>query len=149
MRDFVTCLEFLTRIRFSNRTDWHDDDFSRSVPYFPLVGLVMGVFMGAVNYGLYYLHTPDLMRAVMLVLAELIIIGALMYDGFMDTSDGVFQCRYRACLPRAAEGGCLYHAAAGKIIFCSGGCFCSNAHLYGYLHRQLQVCTQNRYRSYV
>ena len=70
MRDFVTCLEFLTRIRFSNRTDWHDDDFSRSVPYFPLVGLVMGVFMGAVNYGLYYLHTPDLMRAVMLVLAE-------------------------------------------------------------------------------
>ena len=80
MRDFVTCLEFLTRIRFSNRTDWHDDDFSRSVPYFPLVGLVMGVFMGAVNYGLYYLHTPDLMRAVMLVLAELIIIGALMYD---------------------------------------------------------------------
>ena len=71
MRDFVTCLEFLTRIRFSNRTDWHDDDFSRSVPYFPLVGLVMGVFMGAVNYGLYYLHTPDLMRAVMLVLAVL------------------------------------------------------------------------------
>ena len=49
----------------------------------------MGVFMGAVNYGLYYLHTPDLMRAVILVLAELIIIGALMYDGFMDTSDGV------------------------------------------------------------
>lgn len=46
MRDFVTCLEFLTRIRFSNRTDWHDDDFSRSVPYFPLVGLVMGVFYG-------------------------------------------------------------------------------------------------------
>ena len=95
MRDFVTCLEFLTRIRFSNRTDWHDDDFSRSVPYFPLVGLVMGVFMGAVNYGLYYLHTPDLMRAVMLVLAELIIIGALMYDGFMDTSDGVFSARDR------------------------------------------------------
>ena len=38
MRDFITCLEFLTRIRFSNRTDWHDDDFSRSVPYFPFVG---------------------------------------------------------------------------------------------------------------
>ena len=95
MRDFITCLEFLTRIRFSNRTDWHDDDFSRSVPYFPLVGLVMGIFMGAVNYGLYYLHTPDLMRAVMLILAELIIIGALMYDGFMDTSDGVFSARDR------------------------------------------------------
>ena len=93
MRDFITCLEFLTRLRFSQRTEWHDDDFSRSVPYFPLVGLVMGIFMGAVNYGLCYLHTPALMRAVMLVLAELIIIGALMYDGFMDTSDGVFSAR--------------------------------------------------------
>ncbi len=142
MRDFITCLEFLTRIRFSNRTDWHDDDFSRSVPYFPFVGLVMGLFMGAVNYGLWYLHTPDFMRAVnrtdwhdddfsrsvpyfpfvglvmglfmgavnyglwylhtpdfmravMLILAELLIIGALMYDGFMDTSDGVFSARNR------------------------------------------------------
>ena len=35
MRDFITCLEFLTRIRFSNRTDWRDDDFAKSVPYFP------------------------------------------------------------------------------------------------------------------
>ena len=95
MRDFITCLEFLTCLRFTNRTEWHDDDFSRSVPYFPLVGLVMGLFMGGVNYGLCYLHTPDLMRAVMLVLAELLIIGALMYDGFMDTSDGVFSARNR------------------------------------------------------
>ena len=95
MRDFITCLEFLTRLRFTNRTEWHDDDFSRSVPYFPLVGLVMGLFMGAVNYALCYLHTPALMRAVMLVLAELVIIGALMYDGFMDTSDGVFSARNR------------------------------------------------------
>lgn len=95
MRDFITCLEFLTRIRFSNRTDWRDDDFAKSVPYFPLVGLVMGVFMAAVNYGLLYANTPLFMRAVFLILAELVIIGALMYDGFMDTSDGVFSARSR------------------------------------------------------
>lgn len=95
MRDFITCLEFLTRLRFSQRTDWRDDDFSRSVPYFPLVGLVMGMFMAACNYGLVYLHTPVFLRAVLLILAELIIIGALMYDGFMDTSDGVFSARDR------------------------------------------------------
>lgn len=95
LRDFITCLEFLTRLRFSRRTDWHDDDFSRSVPYFPLVGLVMGLFMGGVNYGLVYFGTPELLRAVLLLLAELIIIGALMYDGYMDTSDGVFSARDR------------------------------------------------------
>lgn len=95
MYHFITCLEFLTRLRFSNRTEWHDDDFSRSVPYFPLVGLVMGIFMGSVNYGLVWLDTPVFMRAVLLILAELVIIGALMYDGYMDTSDGVFSARNR------------------------------------------------------
>lgn len=95
MRDFITCLEFLTRIRFSNRTDWRDDDFSRSVPYFPLVGLVIGLFLGVVNYALVYADTPLFMRGVMLILAEMIVIGALMYDGFMDTSDGVFSARNR------------------------------------------------------
>lgn len=116
MRDFITCLEFLTRLRFSNRTDWHDDDFSRSVPYFPLVGLVMGLFMGAVNYGLYYLYTPDLMRAVMLVLAELIIIGALMYDGFMDTSDGVFSARDRERMLEIMKDSCVGSNAVIALV---------------------------------
>ena len=90
MRDFITCLEFLTRIRFSHRTDWRDEDFSRSVPYFPLVGLVIGAFLGAVNYALVMVAAPDFMRAALLILAEIIITGGLMYDGFMDTSDGRF-----------------------------------------------------------
>lgn len=58
MRDFITCLEFLTRVRFSKRTDWRDEDFSRSVPYFPLVGLVIGSLLAAVNYSLFYIETP-------------------------------------------------------------------------------------------
>ena len=95
MRDFITCLEFLTRIRFSHRTDWRDEDFSRSVPYFPLVGLVIGAFLGAVNYVLVMVAAPDFMRAALLILAEIIITGGLMYDGFMDTSDGVFSARSR------------------------------------------------------
>lgn len=95
MRDFITCLEFLTRIRFSHRTDWRDEDFSRSVPYFPLVGLVIGLFLGVVNYLLLLLSVPDFTRAALLILAEIIITGGLMYDGFMDTSDGVFSARSR------------------------------------------------------
>ena len=38
---------------------------------------------------------PDFMRAALLILAEIIITGGLMYDGFMDTSDGVFSARSR------------------------------------------------------
>lgn len=95
MRDFITCLEFLTRVRFSKRTDWRDEDFSRSVPYFPLVGLVIGAFLAATNYGLFYIETPLFLRVTLLLLAEIIITGGLMYDGFMDTADGVFSARSR------------------------------------------------------
>ena len=95
MRDFITCLEFLTRVRFSKRTDWRDEDFSRSVPYFPLVGLVIGSLLAAVNYSLFYIETPFFLRVTLLLLAEIIITGGLMYDGFMDTADGVFSARSR------------------------------------------------------
>lgn len=95
MRDFITCLEFLTRVRFSNRTDWRDEDFSRSVPYFPLVGLVIGAVLAVVNYGLVAVETPLFLRVTLLLLAEIIITGGLMYDGFMDTADGVFSARSR------------------------------------------------------
>ncbi|WP_418541537.1 adenosylcobinamide-GDP ribazoletransferase [Phascolarctobacterium faecium] len=95
MRDFITCLEFLTRVRFSKRTDWRDEDFSRSVPYFPLLGLVIGSLLAAVNYGLFYIETPLFLRVTLLLLAEIIITGGLMYDGFMDTADGVFSARSR------------------------------------------------------
>lgn len=95
MRDFITCLEFLTRVRFSKRTDWRDEDFSHSVPYFPLVGLVIGSLLVAVNYSLFYIETPLFLRVTLLLLAEIIITGGLMYDGFMDTADGVFSARSR------------------------------------------------------
>ena len=95
MRDYITCLEFLTRVRFSKRTDWRDEDFSHSVPYFPLVGLVIGSLLAAVNYGLFYIETPLFLRVTLLLLAEIIITGGLMYDGFMDTADGVFSARSR------------------------------------------------------
>ncbi len=95
LRDFFTCLEFLTRIRMTKREVWFPDDFARSVPYFPLVGGIMGLLMwGAARVGLAMGFTGNVL-GVFLVLAELFFIGTLMYDGFMDTSDGVFSGRTR------------------------------------------------------
>ena len=108
MRDFITCLEFLTRVRFSKRTDWRDEDFSRSVPYFPLVGLVIGFLLAAINYSLFYIETPLFLRVTLLLLAEIIITGGLMYDGFMDTADGVFSARSRERMLEIREAEQLY-----------------------------------------
>ncbi|MEG0831477.1 MAG: adenosylcobinamide-GDP ribazoletransferase, partial [Acidaminococcaceae bacterium] len=117
MRNFVTCLEFLTRIRFSQREQWTKEDFSRSVPYFPLVGLVIGLFLAAVNYGLIALQAPVLIRATLLLLAEIIITGGLMYDGFMDTADGVFSARDRERMLAIMKDSCVgANAVLGVLI---------------------------------
>lgn len=113
LRDFFTCLEFLTRIRLTKREDWHPDDFARSVPYFPLAGGIMGLLMwGAVKAGLLAGFKGDLL-GVFLLLAELVFIGTLMYDGFMDTADGVFSGRTRE---RKLEIMQDSHAGANAVI---------------------------------
>ena len=95
LRDFFTCLEFLTRIRVTKREVWFPDDFARSVPYFPLVGAIIGVLMWcAARFGTMAGFSGNVL-GVFLVLAELFFIGTLMYDGFMDTADGVFSGRTR------------------------------------------------------
>ena len=95
LRDFFTCLEFLTRIRMTKREVWFPDDFARSVPYFTLVGGIMVALMwGAAHVGMTAGFSGNVL-GVFLVLAELFFIGTLMYDGFMDTADGVFSGRTR------------------------------------------------------
>lgn len=95
MHDFITALEFLTRIRFSSKEKWSPQDFSNCVPYFPLIGLIIGAVLALVNYCLMAVSLPDFLRCVLLILTEIIITGGLMYDGYMDTADGVFSARTR------------------------------------------------------
>ena len=116
MRDFLTCLEFLTRIRFSKSDNWTKEDFSRSVPYFPIVGLIIGVFLAVVNYGLMKVHAPELIRASLLILAEIVVTGGLMYDGFMDTADGVFSARDRERMLEIMKDSCVGSNAVLAVI---------------------------------
>ncbi|MGL5206745.1 MAG: adenosylcobinamide-GDP ribazoletransferase [Acidaminococcaceae bacterium] len=116
MRDFVTCLEFLTRIRFTRRERWTKEDFSRSVPYFPLVGLIIGAFLASVNMLLVYANVSDFLRASLLILAEIIITGGLMYDGFMDTADGVFSARDKERMLEIMKDSCVGANAVLAVI---------------------------------
>ncbi len=95
LNDLLTCIEFLTRWKPAARQSWRDDAFARSVPWFPAVGLLMGLAMGAGAYLLFWLNVPYLLRAALLILWELLLIGSLMYDGFMDSCDGLFSARDR------------------------------------------------------
>jgi adenosylcobinamide-GDP ribazoletransferase len=101
MQDFITGLQFLTRIRIINQTEWSPERFGRSVKYFPLVGAVLGLLLSFCAHlllsllpsiGIYI--PPHVIAAILLILA-IILSGGLQCDGFMDTMDGIFSGRSR------------------------------------------------------
>lgn len=101
MHEFITGLQFLTRIKIANQSEWLPDSFGRSVKFFPIIGAIIGMVLVAINYiidgylpasGIYL---PPHVLATLLTTAPIIITGGLHSDGFMDTMDGVFSGRSR------------------------------------------------------
>lgn len=99
MNEFITGLQFLTRIRIANQSDWMPDSFGRSVKFFPVIGAVIGMILVAINYIIdgylpavgFYL--PPHVLATILTAAPIMLTGGLHCDGFMDTMDGIFSGR--------------------------------------------------------
>ena len=94
MKGFFVGLQFLTRLKIVNQTEWKVEDFGASVTYFPLVGLVIGAFMWAL-YALTNPYLPVSLLMLILVIFEFLFTGGLHADGFMDTCDGLFSGRDR------------------------------------------------------
>lgn len=101
MQNFITGLQFLTRIRIAGQSQWQPESFGRSVKYFPLVGGVIGVILVALNYiidgylPVLGVYLPPHVFATLLTAVPIFITGGLHCDGFMDTMDGLFSGRSR------------------------------------------------------
>ena len=98
MHSFLIGLQFLTRIRFVNQTEWTAEDFGRSTRFFPLVGLVLGICYASAAWLLVYtkgLFGMQALPTALLLILPLVLTGGLHADGFMDTADGVFSGRER------------------------------------------------------
>ena len=93
-REFVTALQFLTRIRLFRDPDYDDGLFGRSVKFFPLVGLLAGLILAGVAV-LTGGWLPGTVRSMLLVTLSVFITGGLHCDGLMDSADGLFSGRSR------------------------------------------------------
>ena len=93
-REFVTALQFLTRIRLFRDPDYDDGLFGRSVKFFPLVGLLAGSILAGVAV-LTGGWLPGTVRSTLLVTLSVFITGGLHCDGLMDSADGLFSGRSR------------------------------------------------------
>ena len=112
MNAFLIGLQFLTRISLVRQTVWTEEDFGRSVRYFPLVGAVLGLsyVFGTLMLPAIFLLTVDeinfatlmsafklhpMLQAAIVFLLTVALTGGIHCDGFMDTFDGLFSGRDR------------------------------------------------------
>lgn len=85
MTGFLGALQFLTRVPVRTATA---PDLARSVPWFPIVGAVVGLVVGAVAVSGQELLTP-VVAAALAVLAGVLVTGAFHEDGLADTADAL------------------------------------------------------------
>ena len=81
-------MQFLTSIPLPLKREPTPEELGRSAPYFPLVGLIIGLILAGLSWLLRLVLPPTLVNALIIV-ALVIITGALHLDGFADTCDGI------------------------------------------------------------
>ena len=85
---FLTALNFLTIIPVSWRRDVSPEELGRSLGYFPLVGIVIGLILAGLDWTLDWI-LPSAVVNVLLIVSLAVISGVLHLDGFADTCDGI------------------------------------------------------------
>ncbi|MEG1027168.1 MAG: adenosylcobinamide-GDP ribazoletransferase, partial [Oscillospiraceae bacterium] len=70
---------------------WNENALSLMIPFFPLVGAIIGALWYGVFLLLQALNVPIMLSAVILALCPLILSGFIHIDGYMDTSDAIFS----------------------------------------------------------
>lgn len=83
---FLAALQFLTSVPI--RRDFHPEQLGRATTCFPVVGLIIGLILAGLNWVLGLILPPAVVNALLIV-ALVLITGALHLDGFADTFDGI------------------------------------------------------------
>ena len=94
MKRLWAALGFLTVLPLPAACRHSEDDLVKSVPFFPLIGLLIGLSAMGIAAGLEGIF-PPLVLSVILVLWLAAVHGGLHLDGLGDTADGFFGHRSR------------------------------------------------------
>ena len=94
MKYFILMIQFFTTIPIKTSVSVEEEDFSKGLPFFPLVGLLIGLFNYTVFYAFSFFN-KELLSVISWILANIIITGGLHLDGLADTCDGLLSSRDR------------------------------------------------------
>ena len=91
MKRLLVALQFLTIIPFKIKGKVDDNDLGRSLIYFPIVGLLIGLILAGIAY--FAAPIPPLVTSALILIAWGVITGGIHLDGFADTCDGFYGNR--------------------------------------------------------
>ena len=94
MRRFLAAVRFLTILPLPGTWGTAEADLAGSVPFFPVVGLLLGGVAAAAAWGL-SLGVPPLVAGATIVILLIAFSGGLHMDGLSDTADGFLSSRPR------------------------------------------------------
>lgn len=86
LKSFIAAFIFYTRIPFPH---FNNLEFTRIARWCPIVGLLIGLCLGILDYLGTLIHLPILLRSALIVATWLWITGGLHFDGVIDTGDGL------------------------------------------------------------
>ena len=89
MKYFLIALQFLTIIPLGKRKKLEEKDFAYSMIFFPIIGLIIGIFLILINYLISSFFSP-LVVNTLIIITWITMSGALHLDGFCDTVDGLY-----------------------------------------------------------
>ncbi len=87
MRSFFAGVAFLTRLPVGKLVAFDAADVAHSSAWFPLIGLLLGSIY-ALTAALLRTHLAPAVVAVLLIVLDALLTGALHFDGLADTADG-------------------------------------------------------------
>ena len=94
MKPLLAALRFLTILSLPCRAGDDEKHLGRSVPYFPVVGLLIGLAVAFIDAALLHILPPTV-SGMLVVIALIAVSGGLHIDGLADTADGFFSSRPR------------------------------------------------------
>ena len=94
MNRLLATVRFLTILPIPGARGTAEADLAGSLPFFPVVGLLLGAVAAALAWGL-SLVFPPMVTCALLVVALVAFSGGLHMDGLSDTADGLLSARPR------------------------------------------------------
>ncbi|MBI4876662.1 MAG: adenosylcobinamide-GDP ribazoletransferase [Acidobacteria bacterium] len=115
MRSLAASIAFLTRIPVSSSMAYGAGDVGKSARWFPLVGMLLGGVYAAMLQ-LLSPRLPPSVLAVLILLAEVLLTGALHTDALADTADGFGGGRSREDILRIMRDHAIGSYGATALI---------------------------------